>query len=153
MILNRIRLEDFISHKKTELELGYGINVVVGSNGAGKTSILDGILFALFNESGRGKKENLINSRAKKCKVELAFTEGGIGYDVEWVMERKGSARGSLFRFSDGKRKLEVRGGERAVVPEIEKVLGIDKNMFLQSVYVRQGEIEKLVTATPGERK
>jgi exonuclease SbcC len=153
MILNRIKLEDFISHKKTEIELGYGINVVVGSNGAGKTAILDGILFALFNESSRGKKENLINSRAKKCKVELTFTEGGIGYDVEWVMERKGAARGSLFRLTDGKRKLEVRGGERAVVSEIQKVLGIDKNMFLQSVYVRQGEIEKLVNARAGDRK
>ena len=65
MILNKIKLEDFISHKKTELELGYGINVVVGPNGAGKTSILDGIIFALFNDSSsRGKKENLINSRA-----------------------------------------------------------------------------------------
>ena len=154
MILNKIRLEDFISHKKTELELGYGINVVVGPNGAGKTSILDGILFALFNDSSsRGKKENLINSRAKKCKVELAFTEGGIGYDVEWVMERKGSARGALFRLAGEKKNLLVRGGERSVVPEIQKVLGIDKNMFLQSVYVRQGEIEKLVTARPGDRK
>lgn len=154
MILNNIRLEDFISHKKTELELGYGINVVVGPNGAGKTSILDGISFALFSDSSsRGKKENLINSRAKKCKVGLAFTEGGIGYDVEWVMERKGAAQGSLFRLANGKKSLLVRGGERSVVPEIEKVLGIDKNMFLQSVYVRQGEIEKLVTARPGDRK
>jgi exonuclease SbcC len=154
MILNKIKLEDFISHKKTELELGYGINVVVGPNGAGKTSILDGILFALFNDSSsRGKKENLINSRAKRCKVELGFTEGGIGYDVEWVMERKGSARGALFRLAGEKKNLLVRGGERSVVPEIQKVLGIDKNMFLQSVYVRQGEIEKLVTARPGDRK
>jgi exonuclease SbcC len=154
MILNKIKLEDFISHKKTELELGYGINVVVGPNGAGKTSILDGIIFALFNDSSsRGKKENLINSRAKKCKVELGFTEGGIGYDVEWVMERKGSARGALFRLAGEKKNLLVRGGERSVVPEIQKVLGIDKNMFLQSVYVRQGEIEKLVTARPGDRK
>jgi DNA repair protein SbcC/Rad50 len=100
MILNKIRLENFISHKKTELELGYGINVVVGPNGAGKTSILDGISFALFSDSSsRGKKENLINSRAKRCKVGLEFTEGGIGYAVEWSMERTGSAQGSLFRF------------------------------------------------------
>jgi DNA repair protein SbcC/Rad50 len=154
MILNKIRLENFISHKKTELELGYGINVVVGPNGAGKTSILDGISFALFSDSSsRGKKENLINSRAKRCKVGLGFTEGGIGYDVEWSMERKGSAQGSLFRLAGKKRNLLVRGGERVVVPEVQKVLGIDKNMFLQSVYVRQGEIEKLVTARPGDRK
>ena len=154
MILNKIRLEDFISHKKTELELGYGINVVVGPNGAGKTSILDGISFALFSDSSsRGKKENLINSRADKCKVGLAFTEGGIGYEVEWIMERKGTAHGSLFRLDGGKKNLLVRGGERSVVPEVQKILGIDKNMFMQSVYVRQGEIEKLVTARPGDRK
>jgi exonuclease SbcC len=154
MILSKIRLEDFISHKKTELSLGYGINVVVGPNGAGKTAILDGISFALFSDSGsRGKKENLINSRAKKCKVELAFTEGGISYDIEWAMERRGAAKGSLFRLTGERKNLLVRGGERSVVPEVQKVLGIDKNMFLQSVYVRQGEIEKLVTARPGDRK
>jgi len=154
MILNKIRLENFVSHKKTELELGYGINVVVGPNGAGKTSILDGISFALFSDSSsRGKKENLINSRAKRCKVGLEFTEGGIGYAVEWSMERTGSAQGSLFRLTGEKRNLLIRGGERVVVPEVQKVLGIDKNMFMQSVYVRQGEIEKLVTARPGDRK
>jgi exonuclease SbcC len=154
MILNRVRLENFISHKTTVIDLGYGINVVVGPNGAGKTSILDAISFALFNDYGnRGKKENLINSRENKCRVGVAFTEAGIGYDVEWSMERKGSAHGSLFRVEGEKRILLARDGERSVVPEIQKVLGIDKNMFLQSVYVRQGEIEKLVTARPAERK
>ncbi len=154
MILNKIRLENFISHKSTELNLGYGINVVVGPNGSGKTSILDGISFALFNEySNRGKKENLINSRAKKCMVGLAFIEGGISYYVEWSIERKGSAHGSFFRIIDGKKSLLARNGERTVFPEIQKILGIDKNMFLQSVYVRQGEIEQLVTARPADRK
>ncbi|MGD0028794.1 MAG: AAA family ATPase [Candidatus Bathyarchaeia archaeon] len=154
MILNRVKLENFISHKNTVIDLGYGINVVVGPNGAGKTSILDAISFALFNDySNRGKKENLINSRAKRCRVGVAFTEAGINYDVEWSMERKGSAHGSLFRLEKGKKNLLTRDGERSVVPEIQKVLGIDKNMFLQSVYVRQGEIEKLVTSRPAERK
>ena len=153
MILNKVKLEDFISHKKTEIELGYGINVIVGPNGSGKTSILDGISFALFNDTGRGKKENLINSKADKCKVALSFTEAGVEYDVDWIMERGGSAKGSLYRLTDGKRSLLVRGGERSVIPEVVKVLGIDKSMFLQSVYVRQGEIEKLVTALPGARK
>jgi exonuclease SbcC len=154
MILNRVKLENFISHKNTVIDLGYGINVVVGPNGAGKTSILDAISFAFFNDySTRGKKENLINSRANRCRVEVAFTEAGINYDVEWSMERKGSAHGSLFRLERGKKNLLNRDGERSVVPEVQKVLGIDRNMFLQSVYVRQGEIEKLVTSRPAERK
>jgi len=154
MILNRVKLNDFVSHKDTQLDLDYGINVVVGPNGAGKTSILDAISFALFNDwSNRGRKENLINLRANRCKAALEFTEGGIKYDVEWSMERKKSAKGSLYRLQDGERKLLAQGGGNAVVPEIEKILGIDKSMFLQSVYVRQGEIEELVTARPADRK
>lgn len=153
MILNKVKLNDFISHKTTELDLGYGINVVVGPNGAGKTSILDAISFALFNDySNRGRKENLINAKSKKCGVAVEFIEGGIKYAAEWSMERNKSAKGSLYRMQNGERTLLAQGGN-AVVTEIEKVLGIDKSMFLQSIYVRQGEIEGLVTAKPADRK
>ena len=153
MILNKVKLNDFISHKTTELDLGYGINVVVGPNGAGKTSILDAISFALFNDySNRGRKENLINAKSKKCGVAVEFIEGGIKYVAEWSMERNKSAKGSLYRMQNGERTLLAQGGN-AVVTEIEKVLGIDKSMFLQSIYVRQGEIEELVTAKPADRK
>jgi exonuclease SbcC len=153
MILNRVKLDDFISHKHSELELGYGINVVVGPNGAGKTSILDAISFALFNDySNRGRKENLIRSGARKCGASVEFVEGGVKYAAEWSMERNKSARGSLYRLQNGERTLLAQGGN-AVVAEIEKVLAIDKSMFLQSIYVRQGEIEELVTAKPADRK
>jgi exonuclease SbcC len=154
MILNKVKLNDFISHKSTELDFGYGINVVVGPNGAGKTSILDAISFTLFNDySGRGKRENLINSKANRCKAAVEFTEGGIKYTAEWSIERDKSARGSLYRLHDGNRAMLAQGGGNAVVPEIEKILGIDKSMFVQSIYVRQGEIEELVTAKPADRK
>jgi len=154
MILNKVKLSDFISHKNTELDLGYGINVVVGSNGAGKTSILDAISFALFSDySNRGRKENLINSKANRCKAAVEFTEGGVKYAAEWSMDRNKPAKGSLYRIQNGDRKLLAQGGSNAVVPEVETILGIDKSMFLQSIYVRQGEIEELVTSTSAARK
>jgi len=154
MILNKVKLSNFISHKNTELDLGYGINVVVGSNGAGKTSILDAISFALFSDySNRGRKENLINSKANRCKAAVEFTEGGVKYAAEWSMDRGKPAKGSLYRIQNGDRKLLAQGGSNAVVPEVETILGIDKSMFLQSIYVRQGEIEELVTSTSAARK
>jgi len=153
MILNKIKLNDFISHKNTELDLGYGINVVVGPNGAGKTSILDAISFALFNDcSNRGRKENLINSRAKKCGATVEFVEGGIKYSAEWSMEREKSAKGNLYRMQNGSKALLAQGGS-AVLAEIEKILAMDRSMFFQSIYVQQGEIEELVTAKPAIRK
>jgi exonuclease SbcC len=108
----------------------------------------------LFNDySGRGRKENLVNSRASKCRTAVEFTEGAIKYAVEWSMERNKSARGSLYRLQDDSRAMLAQGGGSAIVPEIEKILGIDKSMFVQSIYVRQGEIEELVTAKPADRK
>src|SRR4030042_1672738 len=121
MILNKVKLNDFISHRNTELLLGYGINVVVGPNGAGKTSILDAISFALFNDySNRGRKENLINSKSKKCGAAVEFTEGGIKYAAEWSMERGKSAKGSLNRGQNGGGTLLGQGG-KPVGPEIWK--------------------------------
>lgn len=153
MILNKIKLNDFISHKSTELDLGYGINVVVGPNGAGKTSILDAVSFALFNDySSRGRKESLINSKAKKCWTAVQFVEGGIKYSAEWSMERGRPAKGSLYRMQNGSKTLLAQGGS-AVLAEIEKILAIDRSMFFQSIYVQQGEIEELVTAKPAARK
>jgi len=153
MILNQIILEEFISHKKSQLDFGYGINIIVGPNGAGKTSILDGISFALFNDSEkRGKKENLINSKAKKCKVTLRFMEAGVAYSVERSLERNRAPLCSFYQIVEGK-KLIKASTARASDEEIKKVLGLDKNMFLQSIYVRQGEIEALVNAKPAERK
>jgi len=154
MILNRIHLENFISHKVTNLDFDYGINVVIGPNGAGKTSILDAISFALFCDySNRGKKENLINNKAKNCHVSLEFSEGGIKYFVEWAIKRTGSPKGMLYREQEHRKMLLAQGGAHSIIPEVEKILALDKSMFLQSVYVRQGEIEKLVTARPAERK
>jgi exonuclease SbcC len=153
MILNKIKMENFISHRNSELAFDYGINIITGPNGAGKSSILDGISFALFNTHSRGRKENLINSRASKARLIVEFREGGNSYAVEWSMERNKAAHGILFRARNGWREPLARGGERTIVPEVEKILGIDKDLFLQSIYVRQGEIEKLVTATPGVRK
>ena len=153
MILNKVKLNNFISHKNTELDLGYGINVVVGPNGAGKTSILDAISFSLYNDSSsRGKKENLINSKAKKCGTTVQFAEGGIQYSAEWSMEKGRSAKGNLYRMQNGSKTLLAQGGS-AVLAEIEKVLAMDKSMFFQSIYVQQGEIEELVTAKPAARK
>jgi len=153
MMLKNVKLDSFISHKKSELDLDYGINVITGPNGAGKTAILDAVSFGLFNTHSRGKKKNLINSRANKSKLTVGFNEGGINYAVEWTIDRSKAAHGALFRIQNSERTLIAKGGERVIVSEVEKILGIDKNLFLQSVYVRQGEIENLVTATPAVRK
>lgn len=153
MILRRVSLENFISHRSSDLEFDYGINVITGPNGAGKTSILDAVSFGLFNIHSRGKKENLINRRAESSRVFVEFTEGGVNYAVEWTIGRKKPANGVLFKVQDGEKFVIAKGGERVITSEVEKIIGLDKNLFLQSIYVQQGEIERFVTETPAVRK
>lgn len=47
MYLKKISLENFKCFEKTEIELQKKLTLLVGANGAGKTSVLDGIAIAL----------------------------------------------------------------------------------------------------------
>ena len=58
MIIESLELTNFLSHEKTNIVFENGINIITGKNGAGKTSILDGIKFALFAESRNSEKNN-----------------------------------------------------------------------------------------------
>jgi DNA repair exonuclease SbcCD ATPase subunit len=58
--------------------------LIVGSNGAGKSTVIEAIVFALFNKSFRKVNKNqLINSiNEKDCKVELDFVIGSKEYKI-----------------------------------------------------------------------
>ncbi|MCE4624526.1 MAG: AAA family ATPase, partial [Desulfurococcales archaeon] len=64
--IERIELKNFLSHIDTTLPLGRGITVLVGDNGAGKSSIVDAIFIQLYQpqrsgEYPRGGIRNLVN--------------------------------------------------------------------------------------------
>ncbi|MEM1723625.1 MAG: AAA family ATPase [Candidatus Jordarchaeales archaeon] len=158
VIIEELELENFVSHKKTKVKFDLGVTLIVGPNGAGKTSILDGISFALFKLHSRGKDENIVNKRARHAKVSLKFSVPGRGrYIVEWDIERKKegcNVKGVVYEVTDGGRKPITReAGSKTLLPEIARIVGIEKETFESSIYVRQGEIEKLVTEKPAERK
>ena len=152
MRIHSVKLRNFISHKETVIEFPPGLTVIVGRNGAGKTSILDAISYALFKEHGRGKDENVINRRANSAQVQLIFSSGGRKYEITWRIERRRRALATLRDLTSGS-VIFVDAGERTAVPELEKILRISKDVFLNAAYVRQGEIARLLDARPAERK
>ena len=69
----------------TELKLNeHANNLVVGTNGAGKSTMLDALTFALFGKPFRGiNKPNLVNSiNSKDCVVEVHFRAHNKNYKV-----------------------------------------------------------------------
>ncbi|MBQ3436918.1 MAG: SMC family ATPase, partial [Fusobacterium sp.] len=76
MIIKKIRLENYRSHKNTEIELSSGINLILGENGKGKSSILEAVSRLIFNISDRtGLKigKDFIKYGENSAKVEIEF--------------------------------------------------------------------------------
>ena len=83
----KIRYMNFISSGNyfTEIQLNRSQNVlVVGSNGAGKSTMLDALCFALFGKAFRNiNKPALVNSiNQKDCVVEIEFDIGNKAYKI-----------------------------------------------------------------------
>jgi len=62
----------------------HNTTLITGLNGAGKSSLLEAIVFALYNRSYRGvNKDELINkTNQKACSVELSFSIGSKQYKI-----------------------------------------------------------------------
>ncbi|MDK2372075.1 MAG: AAA family ATPase [Candidatus Korarchaeota archaeon] len=150
MRIKRLVLENFGPHEKTEVTFSDGINAIIGENGAGKTTILEAMAYALYPRSV-SKQENLIRSGARKMKVQLEFELDGRRYLLIRERERGGISSASIYDVTDGRRLLQR--DQSKVNRQIEALLGISRETFLQAIYVRQGEIAQLLEQTPSRRR
>ncbi|MEM9947258.1 MAG: SMC family ATPase [Cyanobacteria bacterium P01_D01_bin.36] len=68
-----VALTNFKTHKEQTFHFELGTNAICGENGAGKTSILEAIAWALFNYQGNYRKEDLIRNGASSAQVIVTF--------------------------------------------------------------------------------
>jgi len=155
-LIHSLRLKGWKSHENSALRFGKGSNLLVGPMGAGKTSALDAICFALFGtfpalKSRKIRLEEVVMSRPQKkqsAEVEMAFDAGGKTYDVTRTISAKGGAEAVLK--SDGK---IIDSQSQRVTEAIEKLLGINYELFTRAIYSEQNKIDYFTTLGKGERK
>ena len=87
ILFEKIRWKNFLStgNQYTEISLtDNNTNLIIGTNGAGKSTVLDALTFALFGKPFRKiNKPQLINSTNEKdCNVEVEFDLNGREYVV-----------------------------------------------------------------------
>ena len=76
MIIKKVQLENYRSHSNSTVEFTKGVNLILGKNGRGKTSILEAISTVMFNTKDRSGKEtgkSYIKFGEKSSKVEIDF--------------------------------------------------------------------------------
>ena len=147
-----VRLSNFKCYGEADLRLDEGVTVIHGPNGSGKSSLLGACFFALYGAKALDTTlDEVVTIGADDAEVELEFTHGGSSYHVERRVratgERATTAR-CVLETPDG--PIE---GARDVRAYVENLLRMDAEAFVNCAYVRQGEVNKLINASPAQRQ
>ena len=156
-MITSIELGDFLSHSETKLDFENGVTVFVGHNGAGKSSIIDALTFALFGQHTRKSNKGLIKRGAIQGFSKVEFTINDKQYQAVRKIDSKG---GLAAKFSEkvNDEIIEIAAGERkqfgeSMTHEIEKIIGLDFEKLKIASIVQQGELNSIIKAKPKEFK
>ena len=136
---------------------GRGLVGVVGPIGAGKSSLLDAVAFALYGKTPavEGATKSLIHQLCTESHVELRFEVDGQVWRAVRSLRRKGASGHRLERLAKDEPDAEVRervGGDEPMKARVEQLLGMDFKAFCRSVLLAQNRFSDFLKATPGQR-
>jgi exonuclease SbcC len=156
-MIRTIELANFIAHSSTKLEFENGVTVFVGHNGAGKSSIIDAITFALFGEHTRKSNKSLIRRGTSQAYVKIGFSSNGKFYEATRKIDSKGGLVAQLVEKKDDQ-EIPLAEGERkqfgeSVTEQIEAKIGLDFTKLKVASIVQQSELNSIIKAKPKEFK
>lgn len=152
-----LKLRGFRSFADLDLQLPAGCVGLVGTNGAGKSSLLMAIETALFGARGKeidtkGRLEDQVRAGSDSMLVELIFEHRG-----ELLRVRREWSRGRTFVSLDA---LEGEQWEPLAAGKIDDVdkqivatIGMSRPTFVSSAYLSQGDGGAWTEAKPEKRK
>ena len=143
--------------------------LITGDTGAGKTTIFDAIVFALYGEasSTSNKKEGVVlQSQYAELNiepyVEMEFMEGEERYTVRRVPRHlktvtRGAAKGKGTREITGSVTLFMPDGteypSKETNAKLQEITGLTKSQFMQVAMIAQGEFMELLRTKSDDKK
>ncbi|MCB8976329.1 MAG: SMC family ATPase [Ardenticatenaceae bacterium] len=160
MIPTKLEISNFLSYRDTAVLPFEGIHLacISGANGAGKSSILDSITWALFGQSRSRSDDDLVNRLSaldeKTAEVRLEFELEGTLYRVTRSKRRGKTTQLDLqIAAGEGQWKTLTEGKLRDTQDAIEALLRMNYDTFINASFLLQGKADEFTTKTPNRRK
>ena len=170
----RLKMSAFGSYAgETEIDftrVRQGVFLITGDTGAGKTTIFDGITYALYGQTSGGRRDGaMMRSQyapvGTKTFVELEFENRGEIYRIirnpEYERESKRKNKEGEYTLTKEKAGVALylpdgslyRGNKQETNGKVVEILGVDVRQFTQIAMIAQGDFLKLLLAKSDERK
>ena len=147
-----------------------GLFLITGDTGAGKTTIFDGITYALYGQtSGRRREGDMMRSQyasdTDETYVAFTFSERGKVYTIRrnpaWLRRSRRKNKAGEYALTKESAKVELIMPDGKAFPgkmketdqKIVEIIGMDINQFSQVSMISQGDFMKLLLASSRERK
>lgn len=141
-----------------------GIYLITGDTGAGKTTIFDAIVFALYGTASSDRRSgDMLRSRYAEpdtpTEVKLVFAYRNKEYEIRRnPTYQRPKLRGEGMTQENASAELRLPGGEiltrtGEVDEKIREILGMTRDQFMQIAMIAQGDFLKLLLAKTEERR
>lgn len=155
-VLKSVELENWKAFTNATLTISEeGVTGIVGSNGGGKSSFVDAILWCLFNHTPKDVTKAGLRRRKSDfsndvTSVKVTFKYFGKTYEVYRQMVKKNSTTTGTI-FIDGENALKESG--RSVEAMVVSSIHMDVHGFKTAILVAQKELDSLVDLTASNRR
>jgi exonuclease SbcC len=183
MIPQRLTLKNFLSYQNATLDFrGLHTACICGANGAGKSSLLEAIAWAVWGQSRAATDDDVIHMGTPEAQVDFVFVTN---QQIYRIIRSRHRAQGTSLEFQvaqvegedwedsgdsgdregggDGENRSSPGGvlgfrsltgkSVRATQQLILEHVRLDYEAFINSAYLRQGRADEFMLKRPGERK